>query len=91
MLKELAKVQVDASELALMSSVAHLGTKNSNLQLAKRPLPEDLKQEIEKLNSIRGAKRRKKLPNNELVSVAVYMFSLCALAMQVRFCEPRAT
>lgn len=60
LLNKLAMVQVDASELACMSSIAHLGTKNSNLQLSKRPLPEDLKLAVEKLNSIRGSKKRRK-------------------------------
>nr|XP_039267641.1 LOW QUALITY PROTEIN: probable ATP-dependent RNA helicase DHX37 [Styela clava] len=60
LLEELSKVQVNSSELALMSSVAHLGTKNSHLQLSKRPLPDELREEVEKLNSIRGSKRQKR-------------------------------
>lgn len=61
MLNKLAMVQVDASELACMSSIAHLGTRNSNLQLSKRPLPKDLKEAVENLNSIRGSKKRRKI------------------------------
>ena len=42
-MEDLAKFQVDAKELALLDSVAHMGTKNSKLtNLSKRPLPKDL-------------------------------------------------
>ena len=48
MLEDLAKFQVDAKELALLDSVAHMGTKNAKLtNLSKRPLPKDLAVAVE--------------------------------------------
>lgn len=81
MLNKLALVQVDASELACMSSIAHIGTKNSNLQLSKRPLPEDLKQAVEQLNSIRGSKKRRKIDEEKVIVLLfkfVYQFATIA-------------
>jgi len=50
LLEELAKVQIPSSELALMSSVAHIGTRNNKLtQLYNRPVEPSLKRAIDSL------------------------------------------
>lgn len=77
MLQALAKVQIPASELAQMSSVAHIGTKNNNMvkNLSKRPIPEELKIEVEKLNSIKVRKRMKKEVQEEVSILYIHTCS----------------
>nr|CAB3237894.1 probable ATP-dependent RNA helicase DHX37 [Phallusia mammillata] len=48
LLVSLSQVQVETSELAMLDSVAHMGTKNAKLSvLSKRPLPADLRNAIQ--------------------------------------------
>lgn len=55
LLENLAKFQVGAKELAMLDSVAHMGTKNSKLtSLSKRPLPKDLADAVGALKPAAG-------------------------------------
>jgi len=72
LLENLAKFQVDAKELALLDSVAHMGTKNSKLSnLSKRPLPKELTDAV--ANNVQtnddgllpGRSKRRKLLNKQ--------------------------
>jgi len=71
LLTMLSTVQVQSDELAMMDSVAHLGTKNSKLSaLSKRPLPADLREAIRNrsdrtmtngLSGLSGKRKRRRL------------------------------
>ncbi|CAK8691730.1 unnamed protein product [Clavelina lepadiformis] len=73
LLELLSNVQVDSAELAMLDSVAHLGTKNSKLsRLSKRPLTEDQKIAIENqsnesvdLKGWQARRKRRKLTKRE--------------------------
>ena len=75
-MENLAKFQVDAKELALLDSVAHMGTKNSKLSnLSKRPLPKELADAVNVQTNndseglVPGRSKRRKLLN---VSTTIY-------------------
>ena len=70
LLQDLSKVQVNADELALFDSIAHLGTKNSRItSLSKRPATGELQVALQNPNTAlafglkgwTGRKKRRKL------------------------------